>query len=95
MNKSLLVVQVHQRLPKKYTASQIKQAVDVFFDELKKGITSDERVELRGFGSFSLRTHSAKLAYHPKTGQRFYIPSRKVTYFRASSKITDKLNKKQ
>lgn len=92
MNKSSLILKVQHKLPK-HKVSVIKDAVNLFFDELSEGITHDERVELRGFGTFCLHEHSAKLAYNPKTGQRFYMSPKKVTYFRASHKMLEKLNK--
>ncbi len=93
MNKSSLILKVCDKLPGQ-KLNVIKDAVNVFFDAMSEGIQKDERVELRGFGTFCLHEHSAKLAYNPKTGQRFYMSPKKVAYFRPSEKIVKQLNDK-
>lgn len=92
MNKSALILKIHGKL-KQFKIGTVKEAVDLFFDEVKGAMMRDERVELRGFGTFCLHAHSAKLAYNPRTGQRFYMSPKKVAYFRASDKVLEKLNK--
>ena len=65
-----------------------KQMVDALFGGLTDSLTSGERVEIRGFGAFTVRMMNAKpAARNPATGQRVYVPSRRKVHFRPGKLI--------
>ena len=66
----------------------IKKIIDYMSENLYQG----ERIEIRGFGTFSLHTHQSRLARNPKTGEIHSISPRKSLSFIASKKLSNKIN---
>lgn len=92
MTKSEII----KKLKDKYPNLQIKEAsdiVDLFFDEMSDALANKGRIEIRGFGTFSLRKREARQARNPKTGEKVQVKERYVTYFRSGKGLKDKLNK--
>jgi integration host factor subunit beta len=73
MIKSELVRRIAGRYPLPSTAV-VKKAVDAFFDEISAALAAGKRVEMRGFGSFFIRTWSARRGRNPKTGSWVSAP---------------------
>ena len=90
MNKTEMVLKLKQKLD--LPADIVKRSVDIFFNIITTGLADGKRIDLREFGSFSLRQHSAKLAYNPQTGRKFYVAPKQVPFFKASKSLKDKLN---
>ncbi|MDX1949307.1 MAG: HU family DNA-binding protein [Rickettsiales bacterium] len=91
MTKSELV----KILSEKHPQLQLREAselVDLFFNMLTNTLKSNGRIELRGFGTFSLRKRSARLARNPRTGDKVQIGERNVVYFRAGKGLKDRVN---
>ncbi len=66
----------------------IHQVVDAFFDELKGALEQDRVVELRGFGTFEIRTRKGReRARNPKTGEIVPVESHGVTVFRPGKEL--------
>ncbi len=57
-------------------------------------LESGIRVELRGFGSFSVKWHDARMGRNPRTGEKVQVPGKFVPYFKAGKEIRDALNRK-
>ncbi|MGL4394476.1 MAG: HU family DNA-binding protein [Brevinema sp.] len=67
------------------TKSQVTVVVSKFIETLRKEIEKldqDERIELRGFGTFGVRKRKARIARNPKTNERVDVPERKSPYFK-------------
>ena len=81
MTKVDLVEKVAERvdLMKKET----EQVVDMIFDSIAKALASkgDSKVELRGFGSFRVRTRESRQGRNPQTGNPVHVPAKRVPYF--------------
>jgi len=60
-----------------------------FTDALRKG----ERIEIRGFGSLSVRAYSPYLGKNPKTGQRVKVGPKKLPYFKVGKELKEGVNK--
>lgn len=91
MTKSEII----KRLKDKYPQLQIEEAsriVDLLFNEMANALVNKNRIEIRGFGTFSLRKREARTARNPKTGEKVEVKERYVTYFRAGKGLKDKLN---
>ena len=82
MNKSELIegmVAKHPALP----AHGVEAAVNLVFDSITAELVRDGRVEVRGFGSFSVRHRRAKQGRNPKTGASIAVPPKRVPFFTA------------
>ena len=73
--------------------SEAELVVNKVFDELGTALTEERRIEIRGFGSFSIRSRASRIARNPRTGEKVTVASKKMTYFRAGKNIGKYLNK--
>ena len=92
MTKSELI----KRLKEKYETLYLKDVnlvVDVVLDCVSDALANGDRVELRGFGSFSSRERAPRTARNPKTGESVKLGARKAVYFRAGKELRDRMNK--
>jgi len=90
MKKSDLIAQ----LSKKEQLSG-KEAFDIInwvFDGFKDALREGGRVEIRGFGSFTVRDYSPYLGKNPKTGQRVQVGSKKLPYFKVGKELKERVN---
>lgn len=67
--------------------------VDAVFHELKEGFVTGEKMEFRGFGTFSKRTSGAKVGRVIATGESINIPARNTVKFKVSKEILNEINK--
>jgi integration host factor subunit beta len=91
MTKSELI----KRLKEKYETLYLKDVnlvVDVVLDCVSDALANGDRVELRGFGSFSSRERAPRTARNPKTGESVKLGARKAVYFRAGKELRDRMN---
>ena len=70
---------------------EAKEFVDLFFEELKSALISDESIKLTGFGNFDVRKKSERPGRNPKTGQQIPVTARKVVTFHASQKLKERM----
>ena len=71
----------------------IETLVDTIFDNISETLVEGGRVELRGFGAFSIRKREARNARNPKNGQEVYINERYAIYFRTGKELRARINK--
>ena len=90
MTKSQLIEEValQNNLPKTLAA----KVVNAMFEEMGIALTSGERIEFRGFGSFYVREYKKYTARNPRTGEGVQVPYRKRIRFRMSELMLKKLN---
>jgi integration host factor subunit beta len=70
----------------------IAEAVETFFAEIAAGLARGERVELRGFGTFTPKTRRARRARNPRTGAAVEVGERNYLVFHAGKQLHDRLN---
>jgi integration host factor subunit beta len=70
----------------------VEQAVDTIFDQIVSALANSDRVELRGFGSFSVRVREGRVGRDPRTGAKTHVSDKKVVNFRQSNDIHRRLN---
>ena len=92
MNKSNLIAKIVNLNPDVYQKDIIK-IVDIFFGTLTKAITKNDRVELRGFGTFDVKNREARIARNPKNGSVVAVPSKKTPFFRMGKGMKERINK--
>jgi len=91
MTKNDLITKIHEKfsfLPRKDIASCVRIILRSIIDSLKAG----ERVELRGFGVFSLRTRKSRTATLGQQGRTITFPARKVIHFKMSLELKRRLS---
>ena len=70
----------------------VEQAVDTIFDQMAAALANGDRVELRGFGSFSVRVRGGRVGRNPRTGTKIHVSDKKVFNFRQSNEMHRRLN---
>jgi len=91
MKKSELVNRIHAKNPHLFQR-QVEKLVNAILDEIGLAIARGDRVELRGFGTFSPRVRSPYVGRNPKTGTEVPVPKRAAPYFKASREMHWRLN---
>ncbi len=77
-----------------FLKKDISQAVDIILDTMADSLDEGQRVEIRGFGSFSVRQRKARQTKNPKTGKVMDIPPRKTLHFTMSKSLKEALVKR-
>jgi integration host factor subunit beta len=67
--------------------------VNTFFESIVGSLQRQEKIELRGFGSFKLRHRRARVGRNPKTGARVEIPAKVVPYFKPGKDLRELVNR--
>ena len=75
-------------------ADEVEQVVDIFFEEVAQRLTDGGRVELRGFGAFSVKARNARVGRNPRTGESVKVDDKKVPFFKTGKLLRDRLNGK-
>ena len=92
MNKSNLITKIVKLNPDVYQ-KDIVEIVDIFFRTRTKAIVKNDRVELRGFGTFDVKNREARIARNPKNGSIVAVPSKTRPFFRMGKGMKERLNK--
>ena len=90
MNKSELV----ERLAIKSSINnfQAEEVVNIIYKKMKDALVNDGRIEIRGFGSFTVRKYKERMARNPKTGASIQISSKKLPFFKLGKELNERLN---
>lgn len=91
MTKSELIARLSKRYPHMYQRD-IERMVNTFLDTISNTLIGGGRVELRGFGAFSIRKREARKARNPKNGQEVYIGERHAIYFRTGKELRESVS---
>jgi integration host factor subunit beta len=67
--------------------------VNLILENIGRALVSEDKVELRGFGSFKIKNRRARMARNPRTGASVMVPAKKVPYFKASNELKGRLNR--
>ena len=71
---------------------EVERIVDVIFDEISAALERGDRVELRGFGAFSVRRREARTGRNPRTGETVSVEEKHVPFFKAGKELRARLN---
>jgi integration host factor subunit beta len=66
--------------------------VDAIFDSIVRSLGGEDKVEIRGFGSFRTRQRQSRVGRNPKTGARVEVPAKKIHFFKPSKELKDVVN---
>ena len=71
----------------------IERIVNTIFETISISLENGNRIELRGFGAFSVREHSARKGRNPRTGEPVNVARKQVPYFKMGKGMRERLNK--
>ena len=74
------------------TSHDVEAIVSTFFDEITLRLAANGRVELRGFGAFSVRLRPARAGRNPRTGETVDVPAKSVPFFKSGKELRERLN---
>ena len=66
--------------------------VETLFENIVQAMKADDKVEIRGFGSFRSRQRKSRVGRNPKTGDRVEVPAKRIPYFKPSKELRDLVN---
>jgi integration host factor subunit beta len=92
MTRSELVAQLAARNPH-LMHRDIELIVATVFDEITGALSRGDRVELRGFGAFSVRQREARTGRNPRTGEAVPVSEKGVPFFKAGKELRERLNR--
>jgi integration host factor subunit beta len=72
---------------------EAEAAVEAFFDSIIQSLRDGEKIELRGFGSFRLRSRGARVGRNPKTGEKVNVPAKRIPYFKPGKELKELINR--
>ncbi|UCG09383.1 MAG: integration host factor subunit beta [Desulfobacterales bacterium] len=67
--------------------TQAEKVVDIFFDTISDTLSKGGRVEIRGFGSFSVNSYKSYVGRNPKTGAQIKVPPKKLPFFKVGKQL--------
>lgn len=91
MTKSELIIQLVESNPH-LQQKDIERIVSTLFDEITTALSRGDRVELRGFGAFSVKQRPARAGRNPRTGEPVPVSEKLVPYFKTGKELRDRLN---
>ena len=72
----------------------VERIVNTVFDEITNAMANGDRVELRGFGEFSVKKRDARVGRNPRTGESVSVSEKHVPFFKTGKLLRDRLNGK-
>jgi integration host factor subunit beta len=91
MTKSELITYVTEQNPHLYQRD-VERIITTIFDEISSALSRGDRVELRGFGAFSIKQRNARIGRNPRTGVTVQVPAKRVPYFKTGKLLRNMLN---
>lgn len=91
MTKSELIKKLVTKFPN-LKERELENVLNLILKEISASLISGDRVELRGFGAFSIRLREARQARNPRTGEKVQVASRKAIYYRAGKELKELIN---
>jgi integration host factor subunit beta len=91
MTKSDLIDQVASR-NSSFTHRDAEILVETIFDSMIQALTRGDHIEIRGFGTFSVKQRGAREGRNPKTGEPVRIPAKRVTHFKVGKQLQKMIN---
>ncbi|MEL6185383.1 MAG: HU family DNA-binding protein [Myxococcota bacterium] len=90
MNKSELVEHLAERA--RITKKRSEQIVNLVFDQMAEALKRGDRVEIRGFGSFTSRPYEAYTGRNPRTGDTIHVPAKRLPFFKVGKELKERVD---
>lgn len=91
MTKSELIQKLAERNPHLFLRD-IEKIVDTIFEEITAALARGDRVELRGFGAFSIKEREARIGRNPRTGATVNVSAKRLPFFKTGKGLRERLN---
>ncbi len=91
MTKSELIMRLAESNPHLYQRD-IERIVATVFGEIAAALSRGDRVELRGFGAFSVKRREARIGRNPRTGDSVPVEDKHIPFFKTGKQLRDRLN---
>ncbi len=91
MNKAELILKTAQRYSE-LKFSEIERVVNTVFNEISAALARGDRIELRGFGAFSVKHRDARIGRNPRIGEQVAIPEKYHPFFKAGKQMRERIN---
>ena len=91
MTRSDLIKRLADANPHLYMRD-IERIVGTVFEQISAALARGDRVELRGFGAFSVRARDERVGRNPRTGDEVSVPNKVVPYFKTGKELRERLN---
>jgi integration host factor subunit beta len=91
MTKSELILKIGEMNPHLYHRD-VERIVTTIFEEITNALALRDRVELRGFGAFSVKFRDARKGRNPRTGETVAVEQKVVPFFKTGKELRDRLN---
>ncbi len=92
MTKSELIDRI-AAVQTQLSARDVELAVKMVIDHMTEALASGERIEIRGFGSFSLHYREARFGRNPKTGEKVALAGKFVPHFKPGKELRERVNR--
>ena len=92
MTKSELIQRLAEQNPHLFQRD-VERIVSTIFDEISDALSRGDRVELRGFGAFSVKNRNARTGRNPRTGETVYVAKKSVPFFKVGKDLRERLNR--
>jgi integration host factor subunit beta len=93
MIRSELIQKIAEENPHLYQRD-VERIVNVVFDRIAEALAQGRRVELRGFGAFSVKRRDGRTGRNPRTGEAVEVDEKHVPFFKTGKLLRDRLNGK-
>lgn len=91
MTRSELIQRIAEHNPHLYQRD-VERIVSTIFDEIAQALAEGKRVELRGFGAFSVKDRDARVGRNPRTGETVSVDAKRVPFFKTGKQLRERLN---
>ena len=91
MTRSELIEKIAAKMPN-LTIKDVESIVSVVFEKLTAALANGDRVEIRGFGAFSVRTRKPRVAINPKNKTKVEVPSKNIVHFKTGKELHTRIN---
>lgn len=91
MTKSELIQRLAEANPHLYQRD-VERIVTTIFEEITMALSRGDRVELRGFGAFSVKQRGERVGRNPRTGESVNVSAKHIPYFKTGKQLREKLN---
>lgn len=92
MTRSELIEKIAAKNPH-LMVKDVERIVAVVFDKIISSLAAGDRVEFRGFGAFSVRRRTPRVAKNPRTGEQVKVDARNIPHFKIGKQLFELLNK--
>ncbi|PJB69469.1 MAG: integration host factor subunit beta [Alphaproteobacteria bacterium CG_4_9_14_3_um_filter_47_13] len=91
MTKSELIQRLAEKNPHLYMRD-VEKIIDTIFNKISEALAKGDRIELRGFGAFSVKERDSRMGRNPRTGQNVFVEAKRLPFFKTGKGLRERLN---